>query len=177
MKRKEILLAVLAFVLVLSSAAGNAWAYFTTYAEAQGGHPIKLNPDTDIEEGFSNWTKTVSIVSADDSEPVYVRVKAFSGSEYGLVYSTDSDKWVPGADDYYYYSDILYAGERTDALKIEIKDVPDSKKAEIGDSLNVVVIYERTPVQYNEDGSPYADWNIKLENDTSESDGAQKEGE
>ena len=43
---------------------------------------------------------------------------------------------------------------------------------------NVVVIYESTPVMYREDGTPYADWNVVLDNGTSQSGSAvQKEGE
>ncbi len=166
MKRKNILLAALAFALVLTAAVGSAMAYFTTNAEAKGGCAIELGGKTTVKEEFSNWTKHVSIQSEPDSEPVYLRVKAFCGSEYELIYSDGSGKWTPGSDGYYYYSDIVNAGETASTLDIRIGQVPVEVRD--ADSFNVVVIYERTPVQYQEDGSPYADWSIQLDSGTAE---------
>ena len=34
------------------------------------------------------------------------------------------------------------------------------------DSFNVVVVQECTPVLYTEDGTPYADWNKKIDTKT-----------
>lgn len=162
MKRRNLFLAVFAAAAVLAGSAGNAWAYFTTYVEAQGTQTIALGDETTIEEPtVANWVKHVVITSDADSEPVYVRAKAFTGSKYPLVFSDANGKWTPGEGEYYYYSDILNAGEKTEELLIKISDVPDTVKDPM--ELNVAVIYETTPVLYDEDGNPYADWNGKLD--------------
>ncbi|MCI9197539.1 MAG: hypothetical protein HFH55_06500 [Lachnospiraceae bacterium] len=160
MRKKNILLAAAAVSLALSTGIGSAWAYFTTYTQARGGYPIELGDRTTVEEEFSDWTKHVVITSSPDSQPVYVRVRAISGSVYNLVYS-GSGKWTPGADGYYYYSDIVTGGMSTDALDVRIENVPD----DVDDpaSFNVVIVYETTPVRYHEDGTPYADWEANLE--------------
>ena len=87
MKKKTTILAALAVILTLSAASGSAWAYFTTYAQARGSYPIELGDRTTVEEDFSAWTKHVSIKSEPDSEPVYIRVRAFCGEAYQLVYN------------------------------------------------------------------------------------------
>ncbi len=159
MKKNYKFLAVLAVVLVLGSSIGSAWAYFTTYTSAKGGYVMKLGDETEIGEKFSEWTKHVSITSDENSEPVYIRAKAFCGSQYTLVYSSANNKWTEGEDGYYYYSDIVYGGQATEELLVKIENVPEGEDA---DSFDVVVIYETTPVLYHEDGTPYADWSLVL---------------
>lgn len=156
MKRRNICLAALAAVSVLAGSAGSAWAYFTTYVEAQGTQTITLGDETTVDEDFSNWTKHVVIESDADSKPVYVRARAYCGSKYQLVYGAGA-KWSPREDGYYYYSDILNAGQKTDELLVEIRNVPEDV-TDVSE-FNVAVIYETTPVLYDEDGNPYADWN------------------
>ena len=102
MKKRNIFLAALAAVMIAAGTVGSAWAYFTTYSE------------------FSDWTKHIAITSAEDSEPAYIRVKAFSGSEYTLVYSDASGKWTPGEDGYSYYADIVEGGQTTEPLDVKI---------------------------------------------------------
>lgn len=166
MKRKNTVLASLAVILVLTASVGSAMAYFTAYAEASGGYTIHLGDETRVEEEFDSWTKHVSIANAEESEPVYIRVKAFCGNEYELVYSDESGKWSPGQDGYYYYSEIVPAGGKTDVLDIRIDHVPaDVTDA---DSFNVAVIYESTPVSYTPDGDSYPDWDASLQTKTAE---------
>ncbi len=161
MKKNTMILAALAVILTLTAGVSSAWAYFTTYAEAKGGYTLHLGDKTTVSENFSDWTKHVSIASETDSEPVYIRVKAFCGSEYSLIYSDAAGKWTPGEDGYYYYSDIVNGGGATDVLDVKIENVPEGM--EDSDSFHVVVIYETTPVRYREDGTPYADWSARLD--------------
>ncbi len=167
MKKKQIFLGFLAAGLVLASSVGSAWAYFTTYVEARGGEVISLGDETVVKEKFSEWTKEIRITSDADSEPVYVRAKAFC-SAYDFEYidpSENKDKWAPGADDYYYYSEILKGGSETTELLVHIKDVPGDEVDQ--KDFNMVVIYETTPVQYGENGEPLPaseiDWSGKLD--------------
>jgi len=159
--RKSYILPVLAVVLVLGAGMGSAYGYFTTYTEAAGGFAIKLGDSTDINETFSAWTKHVSITSREDSQPVYIRVKGFCGSEYELEYIDESGKWSLEEDGYYHYRDIVYGGESTDELLVRIGGIPEEVAEPT--EFNVVVIYESTPVRYDEAGNPYADWTVTLD--------------
>ena len=166
MKKRTTYLAALALVLVMSASIGSAWAYFTTHVTARGGYPLELGNETSVNEEFDSWTKHVTVTSREDSGPVYIRVKAFAGSEYELRYLDESGKWTPGADGYYYYSDIVNGGETTAVLDIRIDNVPQDLKEEA--EFNVAVVYESTPVLYDEDGNPYADWSVTLDSGDAE---------
>ena len=163
MKKKTTYLAALSVALVLSASMGSAWAYFTTNVTAQGGYRLRLGNTTTIDETVTEGTKHVSILNSEDSQPVYVRVRAFAGSDIQntLVYS--GANWSPGADGYYYYSEIVEPGQSTGVLDILIPKLQAPVEGtEEPQDFNVAVIYESTPVQYDENGDPYADWNITL---------------
>lgn len=146
----------LSVALILVTSLDGTIAYFTTYATAKGGHTISAsNGDTDVEEGFSNWTKRLTVSNSEQGQPIYVRAKAFSGDIYTLEYSGDG--WTAGSDGYYYYDEILYGGEKTTELLIRISGIPEDTVE--GDSFNVIVVYESALMQYDESGRPYADWN------------------
>lgn len=159
MKYKNVLLAAAACMLILSAGAGSTWAYFTTYTEAQGGYAIRLGSQSTVTETLDSWTKHVTVTNDASSGPVFIRAKAFAGSQYELAYSSGGGKWTLGADDFYYYRDIVEAGGSTEVLDIKIDNVPAEVKN--GDSFDVVVVYESTPVVYK-DGEPAADWNTGL---------------
>lgn len=159
MKKSNLILLGLAVALVLSAAIVPAAAYFTTYAEARGGYEIDIAP-TDIEEEFYSWTKHVVITCDEDGQPVYVRARAYAGSQYELQYSGDNWSYNP-SDGFFYYGPILNPGESTSELLVHIDNIPEDPSE--NDDFNVVVIYECTPVQYDEDGNPYPDWDLALE--------------
>ena len=172
MKKKNVILALLAAGLVLTSSVGSAWAYFTTYVEAQGGVTISLGDETDVEETFSSWTKHVSITVDENSEPVFLRARAFC-STYELYYGDSSNKWTPGEDGYYYYSDPSnlweqvkdedgnIKGFKAEELLVQILDVPTEEIDQ--KDFNVIVVYETVPVKYDDEGKPYADWSGELD--------------
>ena len=167
--KKTIGMAAAALSLAAAISTGSAMAYFTTYATAGGGAAISLGfTQTVPEETVSSWTKHVSIKNTGDRE-CFVRVKAFAGETYqdALVYSDASGKWQPGEDGYYYYSDVLPAGSSSGELLIAVSN------QELTADFNVIVIQESTPVLYDKDGKPYADWNMVL--DLGEDAGTQNE--
>ncbi len=168
MKKRNLRLAVtglsaLTASLVLSSGLGNAWAYFTTNTSAQGSHAVSLSDEVttvDEEFSFNDWTKRLVVTNTDETgRSVYVRARAFSGSQYPLTYGGTG--WEAAEDGYYYYGEILDAGGSTQELLVEIKNVPEEVTEP--ESFNVVVVYETTPVQYDAEGNPYADWELVLE--------------
>lgn len=145
-----------AFMLTAGVSAGQAMAYFTAYTEASGEAAVRLDfPTTTTTETVSSWTKHVTIENTGKTD-CYVRVRAFAGEEIaaGLTYTDEADRWSPGADGYYYYSEILAPGEKSSELLIKI-DQKDKKE-----DFNVIVVQECTPVLYDEAGQPYYDWNI-----------------
>lgn len=160
MKKKSVIFAAIAIVLILVSNLPLAWGYFSTYTEARGG--VRIRPkkiETEIKEpDVSDWTKHVVITNSKDGTPVYIRAKAFCGSEYELEYESDGS-WTLGNNGFYYYNAILDPGKETPELLVKIKEHP---KDENGQEFNVVVIYESTPVRYDENGDPYADWSQTL---------------
>lgn len=158
-KRMNIISAVLAVGLVCISSVQNANAYFTTYVTAKGGYEVSWKHREDINEEFRDWSKYITITSEAGSVPVYVRVKAFAGSTYGLVY--EGDGWTySSADGYCYYNSVLQGGGTAAGLRVGIDNVPVNPKD--GMDFNVVVVYETIPVQYGADGSMIApqdaDW-------------------
>jgi hypothetical protein len=159
LKKKSVIFAAITIVLILAANLPLAWGYFSTYTEARGG--VRIQPkkiETEIEEpDISDWTKHVVITNSEDGTSVYIRAKAFCGSEYNLTY--EGDHWKPGADGFYYYDGILEPGMETPELLVKINNHPEE---EDGQEFNVVVIYESTPVRYDENGNPYANWSQTL---------------
>ena len=153
------IMAVLAVLLLLGAHMSSAYAYFTAYTQAEGGFPIHLGGKGEIEEKFVNWTKKLVIRADADSQPVFVRAKAFSA--YDLTYD-EAEGWSTESDGFAYYADPIEAGGSTSELNIHIDNVPQTDVKE-GETFNVVVIYEMTPALFDAEGNPYADWTRVLQ--------------
>lgn len=174
MKRKAIVtISALAAGMILTASIGGAWGYFTTNTSAQGGYAIELGNETQIVETYSDHTKHL-VVSNDGDQPVYVRAKAFSGTQCQLEYSGDPEgSWREGNGGYWYYSvplpgaatadDGTVTPAKTSPLDVTITFPADAKE---GDECDVVVIYESIPVQYDVSGELIdpmkADWSVEL---------------
>ena len=173
-KKKYLILSVVLVVLIMGAAIGSTMAYFTTYTHAVGGQPIKLGHSTRFKEDFSSKTKHVVVTNEEGSAAVFVRAKAFSGSDYPLQYvgegwSTElpAGSISDGKEGYYYYSAPLQgtAGLTEDERSTKPLDVSITfpEEAEEEDSFSVVVIYESTLAKYDENGNAYADWSEILD--------------
>lgn len=160
MKKRQLALSLLALLLVLCSSLHGSMAYFTTYVIVEGGYDVRFGTDISIIEQVTAWAKRLVVHITEDSEPVFVRAKAYSGSQYELAYEAPSQRWTAGDDGYYYYDTILYGGQSAEELIVHIGNVRDPARQD--DEFHVVVCYETTPVLYQEDGTPYADWNMIL---------------
>lgn len=166
----------IAVMLVMSAVMGSAWAYFTTFAMAKGSVPLKLGHQEHLTEQFDNWEKVLDIESEADSNPVYLRMRAYS-ADYPVTYEKN-DNWTDLQDDgWVYYKEVLQPGRKlsdpngdgntddSDELHVQINDVPKSGDAGLkdGKTFNVIIVYESTEAQYNADGSVIpaekADWN------------------
>lgn len=165
MKLSKKILAAAAIVLPLSIGTGSALAYFTANDMSSGSCGVEVgNPQTEIDEKFGNWQKQVTITNTGDVS-VYVRVKAFSGSQYPLT-CQPGEGWKDGGDGYYYYTPILGTEDNnksTTALGIKIGNDNIPADATDKESFNVIVIYEKTPaVKYDESGNMVPDWDYKI---------------
>ena len=155
--KKSTCLAAAALILTAGLMVGETMAYFTTYATAEGGVEIDLGfTDTDIDENVVNGKKEIVLKNTGDYD-CYVRLKALTGDAYqGSLKYQEADgagKWTPGADGYYYYSDIVEAGGSTSRIDVSFSFPEEEPK-----DFNVIIIQECTPVLYDEAGEPYADW-------------------
>lgn len=167
--KKTICLACLALALTLSLSIGGVMAYFTTYAVAKGGVALDLGfSETKIDEKVVNGQKELVLTNTGDFE-CYVRLKALTGDAYKdtITYSEPdgAGKWTPGADGFYYYSDIVAAKASTTQINVGFT-LPvdgDPTDEEVPADFNVIIIQECTPVLYDENGNPYANWNVKAD--------------
>lgn len=168
MKKKSILLAVLAAVMVIGAGAGAAHAYFTARTTARGGVEIELGTHTVIEEPeVVDWTKNIVISNeADSKQDVWVRAKTFYPVQYPVVYVTESANWTKEADmdGWVYYMVPLAPGEAADSLLAKITGVPETDVKET--EFNVTVVYEAVPVEYDSEGNAVytdADWDYSYD--------------
>ncbi len=165
-KSKTFWLTAAALALVGSISVHEAMAYFTTYVTAKGGYQITLGSSSTIEESFEDMTKHITISNTGSSE-CYVRVKVFCGDMVSISYFGTQDEagtpyWSKNTSDgYWYYKDIVPVGGKTEELQAKI-----SVPADFEESFDVIVIQECTPVLYQADGTPYADWEMELDTKT-----------
>lgn len=157
MKNKKVRLIVITCIVLicLGIMINRIWAYFTTYAQAEGTQEISLgNTTVEIEERIEGMTKHIKVINTGEYE-AYVRVKVFVGDKYKdkLSYG-GSNKWQLG-EEYYHYSEILEPGKTTEELTVTVKNVENKE------DFNIIVIAESTQVLYSETGNPYADWSAK----------------
>ena len=177
---RSLLVFTLAAALVAGVSIHAALAYFTTYCMAEGGLPIEYGTRTVITEEpqVVEGKKVVSIKnSADSKEAIYVRVRAFAGEEFQpLHYSGEG--WTDGNDGFWYYDGILEPGQDTDAhkLTIQVDGLLTTDGYAAGDKIEVPVIYESMPVQYDENWNQLtalqANWN-KLPQTESNTEGGE----
>jgi len=162
MRRNAVILAVLAFALVLGMGIAPAWAYFTDSTMASGAIEIETATQhkTHIHEWVKDGVKHVSIENdASSSTAVFVRARVFTS----LKYTTAGTNWsAADADGWMTYSQAVEPGASTDSLDISIT-FPDAKQ---GDNYNAVIVYQSTPAQSDSQGNPTPDWSQVLDEAT-----------
>ena len=151
------LLTCWALILVLGVGVTPSLSYFTTYVTAEGGYDIVLKQvKSELHEDYDYNAKAKNIQIENVGEvDCYVRVRVLAGSTVGLSFSGDG--WYQDGN-YWYYRDIVKPGEITGLLQAKIDHDQTSDR-----EYNVIVISECTPVLYDKDGNPYADWTLRAE--------------
>lgn len=144
--RKGVL--ALALLVLLAGRAETAEAYFTTYAEAEGGRPIVLGPRTEIREQYEDWVKHITVDNVGDAA-CYVRVKVFAGSQVPVTVRGEGWTQDAASPETWYYGEAVPAGGSTEReLRVEIGPVPEPVEG-----FNVVVLEECAPVLYDGAGN------------------------
>ena len=168
LKKPFLMMAVTALVLVGTLKVGGAMAYFTTYSTASGSVQMNMGfTQTIPHEEVDSRGKHVSVENTGDYD-CFVRVRAFAPSDITLSYQPEDSGWTDGGDGFWYYDQILPAGETT-ATKLNVSyTFPATDSEDAPAEFNVIVVEEYTPVLYKADGTAYADWNNVITADTAE---------
>ena len=153
-KKIIIVLSLLALVLIYFASIKSAMAYFTTYAEAEGSHPLVLQSQSEIIEKVEGWKKNIQIKNNYNTK-IYVRVAVFSVQSLSI----SGEDWEEKKDDYWYYQKPLSPQDTTPVLEAKIAAPQDPP---VQENFNVAVVYETIPVLYDKDGKPIEDWNQKV---------------
>ena len=161
MKKLNLILSGLLLIMILSIGIGTAMAYFTDTTAAEGGRTVSVEYHATPTEEIENNLKAITLTADPGSLPVYVRARAYSS--YEVTYTRTDDNWEQVVDNgvtWWRYRFPIQDGESTTQLIAEIEFLA----GEEGDTANVIVITEYTPVQYDEDGNALpADFNIPVE--------------
>ncbi len=164
MKRRHIVLAVLAMVLVLGLSVGTAWSYFTDTTYAEGSVTLSVEPTGTIVEENGPGTKTIRIKNTSQMAPVWTRVRVYAAAALGA--NASGTNWSGQISDWYQYSEPLAPGAESQPLNVTFTlgagaDPANNKPGALdGDEQNVVVLYECVPVSYDASGNPLpANWN------------------
>ena len=153
MNKRRLLLALLAVIMVLSVSIGPALAYFSTYTVAEGKKPIKVVPDTTIDEEVANETQKVVTVTNAGNAPCFVRATAFAPTGVTLGTAGGNGWSAQDGEGFWVYGEVLMPGESTGKLVIPISGIPAA--ANEGDSLNIAVVYESTTAIWNDSTGEY----------------------
>jgi len=164
--KRTICLSLAAFALVMGLSVGTVMAYFTAVDTAAGGVDLDLKFTTTVpNEEVENSQKMLTLKNTG-VEDCYVRLIALAGEQFqgGLEYiePAGDGRWTPGPGGYYYYSEILAPGESTTQLNVKFAFPEDPEEGE-QDDFNIIIIQESAPVLYDEEGKPYADWDVKAD--------------
>lgn len=155
MKNKRILLALLALALAATTALPAAMAYFTTNARATGTRTLELGGRTTIEEEMEGWVKQLTVSADPDSQPMWVRARAYSGASGQYTY-IPGDGWEQRGDWYYFTTPLANPpteGTLVSTSKLEVEVTPPPLGGDqTPDAFDVVIVYESAPVLYGTDG-------------------------
>ena len=79
MKRKNVIITVLAVIVIITVTLTTAFAYFTTNTEASGGYPIHLGSSTEVYER-SRTGQSMSESTATRAHSLFSSVQGHSGA-------------------------------------------------------------------------------------------------
>ena len=155
MRQGKWILFLLSLVLVLSMSVGAAYAYFTDSVNAKGGYVLRIGYTPQITEELEG-DKVVCLTSENGAPTVFVRARAYTGSQYQeyLTYSSEDGSWEDGSDGYWYYIKPLEGGSSTSKLRVHVSTNVFPAGAQPDEEVNIIVVYESTPAVFKGNGDP-----------------------
>ena len=154
--RNRNILIIFMIIAVCLISVPSAMAYFTTYARVKGTKPIKLKEVVRFKEEDISGNKHVVMTADADSDPIYVRVRAYASEEIMdlLTYKYTDGQWTE-SDGWYEYYKVLNAGESA------VMDIEIDKTDIENEQFNVVVVYEYIPAISDGNGGYVKDWDAE----------------
>ena len=149
---KKRFIALLAVMMLIITSIGVTAAYFSDIDEAEGVAMLNLKGETKIEEGDKDFKQIV--ITNTGKADLLVRAKLF-GIDDTVMNVTIPSGWAPGDDGWYYFKTILPGDKNPqattgDPIEVKLKeDLTKKQIAELGDSFDVTVVHEATPVVYS----------------------------
>ncbi len=150
----KIFIILIVIILILIIFIKGTYSYITNYVRGETDN-FKLNFDANImiDEYFKNNKKYIRVGNSGNY-PVYVRVRVFTDSEHTIQFqNTTENNWTTCNTNYYCYN--LPLAKNT-SLSNELIFYPSTSN---NSNFNAVAVYEYSYARYNENGTPYADWN------------------
>lgn len=158
MKQAHKLLVLVALVLALTTMLPTALAYFTANSYAAGSKSVAVGVNTTTDEKMDGNAKVMTITNTGNQE-VFVRVRVFALAKY--IKKIENSGWRQDGDWYYYDTPLtVTAPDNEVTFRVELNN-PNPLDNDL-DDFEVTVVYEATPVLYNEKNEPYAKWDLKL---------------
>ena len=154
MNKKNKLILLLMIVLTFMISVPKTLAYFSTYTQVKGTAPVVLKEVVYFHEEDVGGNKRVVIKADSDSDPIYVRIRAYASSEIEdlIMYVFEQGEWKLTSDGWYEYNSVLMANDEA-TMDIEI----DKINIEMT-QFNVVVVYEYIPAIDDGNGGYTKDW-------------------
>ena len=144
---KRTLIALLAVMLLIISSVGATVAYFSDTNKAEGAATLNLKGETKIDEGNKEFKQIV--ITNTGKADLLVRVKLF-GVDTSKMPVTVPSGWTPGNDGWYYFKTVLTPQATTgDPIEVKLDKLTPKQIAELGESFEVTVVHEATPVVYS----------------------------
>lgn len=145
---KRVITLVLSVLFVILSIGGlrrnETGAYFSDQVSGEGSASIQLEYETKLDEVVSEGNKDITIENTGETD-VWVRLRIFTGEADAVEYVYDDSKWTLEGD-WYYYNEILKAGEKTDSFKVNVT------KENVKDyNFQIIVVQECERVVYDGD--------------------------
>ena len=163
-KKKHLLLAAAALLMISAVAVKPAMAFLTDSHKTEGTsmvhleeHHIEIIPKERID-------KDIKVISVENTGelPVYARVKVVAGRTQGLVFDKDKSEGWTEKNGYYYYDSLIEVGKTSKDLYVMV-----DPKNSADETFNVVVVAE---------ASISKDFDKKVAKETSVTTPTQNEG-
>lgn len=149
---KRSFIALLAVMMLIAASVGATAAYFSATDKAEGAAKLNLKGETKIEEGEEEYKQIV--ITNTGKADLLVRVKLFGVDDDVMTVTVPSGWSEIDEEGWYYYKTILPGDQTPQAttgapITVKLDKLTPKQIAELGESFDVTVVHEATPVVYS----------------------------